>query len=82
MYMEAFFVNAYNIYLRDRFGRSYLFKYDKETNRDICTVNSVINENLNDEFHRHLEHHNGFKAYAYNLEFILDRIDLLVNLRE
>ena len=82
IYLEAYFVNSYNLYTRDRLGRSELFKYDKETNREICTISSVVNENLNDEFHRHLEHHSRFNNYAYNLEFMLDRIDLLVNLKD
>lgn len=79
IYLEAYFVNAYNLYTRDRFGRSTLFKLDKETNKDICTISSVVNDNLNDEFHRRLEHHNRINAnaYAYNLEFVLNRIDLL-----
>ena len=68
--------------LIDRFGRSTLFKYDKEANKYICTINSVVNENLNDEFHRYLEHHNGFDNHAYNMEFMFERIDLLVNLKD
>lgn len=77
IYLEAYFVNAYNLYTRDRFGRSALFKHDKEANKDICTISSVVNDNLNDDFHRLLEHHNRFNDNAYNLEFVLNRIDLL-----